>query len=245
MALSRTDRGNTQAAYAGQSDGWALTSASFSPAAGALLIALWAEATTTATPDITMSTTLSGQGSWTEYGLATDDGFGNLIHSRIAWSVCGGSPGSGTVTATTNGTGATAGGMLTVIEVTGQDTVTPVRQNDTTTNDGSAGTLDLNFASSVQSTSFIFAVGNMHGSDGSITVPSGHTKIDQMVTGSWAPTFSEDVTTPGAQNNQFGGGSTGGPNTGVIIEVAEATAQAYMKLWGGVPFALGGTKGRW
>lgn len=231
MALGRTDRGNVQAAYGGKATGWALTSASFSPAAGALLVALWAEATTTAVPDITVTTSLSGVGSWTEYGIAVDDTFGNLIHARIAWALCGASPGTGTVTATTNGAAPTAGGMLSVVEFSGHDTTTPIRQNVTGQN-ASGDTLTLNLASAVLATSMTLSVGNMHGTTGSIVPPSGMTQLTsaQMATGSWAPTFAMDATPPGAQNNQWTGGSVGAVSTGVLIEVAQSTAPAELIL---------------
>lgn len=216
MALARTNRGTKTLTYASQSTN-TLVSNSFTPAAGALLVVMFQEVTTDSTPSLTMSSTFTGQGSWTTYSAVADDGFGSKIVTRIAWSVCGASPGTGTVTATRRSGTFSMAMQAEYIEVTGQDTTTPVAQNVTNTN-GAVTSIPLNFGSAPASTSYLFFASDMNGST-SVAAPSGATGLGQFAMGSFVGENAEKLGS-GSQNNSFTGGSGGAVNSGVAIEVA-------------------------
>lgn len=98
MALTLTNRGTKSLAYAFQATN-TLVSDSFSPAAGALLVVCFEEVTDDSTPSLTVTSSFSGQGAWSYAGQSYFNGFEYNV-CRIAWSLCGGSPGTGTVTCT-------------------------------------------------------------------------------------------------------------------------------------------------
>ena len=244
MALSRTNRGAANQAYSTTSSN-TLTSGSFTPAGGAVLLALFTEATTDDTPALTVSSTHSGQGSWTVYTAIGDDGFGSKIVSYIGWSVCGPSPGAGTITATRRAGSFSMGMNCDYVEVAGADGSTPVRQNKTNTS-GAVTTIDLNLTSSPLASSFLFFSTLMNGTTGVVTVPTGTTQIGtQFAIGSFCSTSAEDLSSV-AQNNQFTGGNGGNTNSGVAIEIQASTGAPVVKFFGGTPFAgLSQQKGRW
>lgn len=173
MPLARTNRGTKSVNYAGSNSTNTLTSNAFTPAGGALLVVLFDEITNDAGHALTMSSTFSGQGAWTIYSVNRDDGFGNKWIARIAWSVCGGSPGSGTVTCT-RPAGSTASGMFAeFIEVTGQDAAAPIRQN--AQNSGTGSSLATTLGSAPLASSYLFtSVGD---SATGAAAPSGMTML--------------------------------------------------------------------
>lgn len=242
MPLSRTARGNKNQAFASTSAN-TLVSNSFTPAAGALLLCLFEEATSDATPSLTMSSTFTGQGAWTVRHVFDSDGFGSMIVSAIAWSVCGASPGTGTVTATRRAGTFSMGMNCDFVEVTGQD-ASPERQYQTASLTASS-TVPVNLSSAPLSSSFLFFASCIDGSTGVVTAPTGTTLIgSQFAIGSFCGSNVEDLSSV-AQNNSFTGGNGGSRETAVVIEVAEQSGYPIPKRWGGVPFTAIGQRGRW
>lgn len=217
-----------------------LTSSSFSPAAGALLVVFFDEYTRDTTPSLTMSSTFTSQGAWTKYSFAsTDDGFGNFFTAYIAVSVCSGSPGSGTITCTRRAGTFSMSMFAEFIEVTGQASV-PVAQSHTALGTGSAS-LANNFTSVPTSTSYVFA-SEIDGGSGTPAAPSGMTALGSFALDtSWTAAHAEKLGSA-AQNNSWTG--LGAFTDGAVaIEIAQAVPSANRKSWGGVPFA--GQLGRW
>lgn len=222
MALSRTNRGTKTLAWASQSTN-TLTSNSFTPTAGSMILVIFHEITSDATPSLTLSSTLSGMGSWTQDGITLSDGFGSLIVTRYAWAICGATPGTGTVTVTRRAGTFNMGMFVEFIQINGQKS-SPIRQS--VKNTQSSGTsLALNFGSSVLSSSYIFS--GVHDSNSTDpTVPSGHTALGNftMVSGSFRGRNSEKLGS-GAQNNSWT--ALGGfMSTGIILEIEQAVAVA-------------------
>lgn len=218
MGLARTNRGNVALAE-GTNSNPSVTSASFTPAAGALLVVLIAQyAFGTGNNTFAMSSTFTGQGAWTIRSVTRDDGFTNIMGSAIAWSVCGGSPGTGTVTVSGK-TGSILGSLAAeFIEVTGQDASPEAQQ---VTNSGTGATLATNFGATPAATSMLF--GTAVDGSGTPTVPSGFTNLATAVmsSGGWNSRNGEDLAS-GAQNNSWGAGSF--CTTAALIEVAEGAA---------------------
>lgn len=241
MALSRTDRGNQSLAYASQSTN-TLTSASFSPAAGSLLLVLYAELTDDSTPSLTMSTTLSGVGSWTQDGIVVDDGFGTYVLARFAWAVCGGSPGTGTVTCTRRAGTFNMGMGATFLEISGQDS-SPARQSvENTNSDGE--TLALNFSSSPLASSMAFTVCIDDDNNATMAIPSGFTQIDSMVLfDQWTIKTAEDLASAAQNNSWTGLGAF--RSAAQAIEIVESSGSPHIKRLGGIPFAGGTDLRRW
>jgi len=233
MALSRTNRGTKSLSLAVQATD-TLVSDSFSPAAGSLLVVLFDEYTRDATPSLTMSSTFSGQGAWTTYSFtATDDGFGNFFVGRIAVSVCGASPGTGTVTCTRRAGSVSMSMFAEFIEVSGQNAVAQSK-----TNVGTGSTLALNFDSAPAASSMVFA-SCIDGGSGAIDVPSGFTMLGAFALDtSWRVEHAEDLASA-AQNNSWS--NLGSFNNGAVgIEISEQSGYPITKRWGGVT-----GKGRW
>lgn len=232
MPLARTNRGNASITYTSTATA-AITSGSFTPAAGALLLALWNETTTDGTPSLTMSVSGFSVGSWTTISATpTDDGFGNLMVCRIAYAVVSSSA-AGTVTGTRRAGTFTMGANMEVIEVTGQ-AASPVPQsvNNVLT---TVTSLPLNLGSAPAATSMLFSC--CQDGDGTPgTVPSGFTGLASGTEG-FSYANAEDLAS-GAQNNSW----TGLGNflsMGVLVEIAEAQGQPAVKRLGGHPFAPG------
>lgn len=239
MPLARTNRGNA-ALPEGTNTNPSVTSASFSPAAGSLLVVLIAQyASGTGNNTFSLSSTFSGQGAWTVRSITRDDGFTNIMGSAIAWSVCGASPGTGTVTVSGK-TGSILGSLFAeFIEVTGAAASPEAQQ---VTNSGTGATLATNFGATPAASSYVFGTA-MDGS-GTPTVPSGFTNLATatMSSGGWAARNGEDLASV-AQNNSWGAGNF--CTTAALIEIAEAQGQPAAKRWGGVAFAGAGARGRW
>jgi len=236
MALSRTNRGNFTLTYDNASHtNPALSSSSFSPAGGSLLVAMVEEVTYgDASALITMSSTFSGQGAWTRYSSTlTDDGFGSYFRAYIFTSLCGGSPGSGTVTATSHAGSYIQGTFMEVIEVSGQSG-SPVAQSQNAVGTGSS--LALNFSTAPASTSYVFT-NCIDGGSNTPTTPSGMTGLAAgAIPGpSWNSKHAEKLGSASQNNSWTSLGNFN--NGGVAIEIAQATGGATAKRWGGVPFA--------
>lgn len=233
MPLARTNRG-TQTLAEGNNNNPSVTSASFSPAAGALLVVLIAQyASGTGNCTFSLSSSFSGQGAWTVRSITRDDGFTNIMGSAIAWSVCGASPGSGTVTMSGK-TGTILGSIFAeFIEVTGEAASPEAQQ---VTNSGTGASLATNFGATPAASSYVFGTA-MDGS-GSLTVPSGFTALGtaSMSGGGWVAANAEDLASV-AQNNSWSTGSF--CSTAALIEIAEAVGHPYVKRLGGHPFAPG------
>lgn len=108
----------------------AITSASVSPSANALLVvAAGCPFTATALP-VTFSDTLSGGSlTWTVYSF--NIGGGNSANIAFGVAVCGATPGSGTITATWNSASVTRRSLIVCQVASGFNTVTPVAQSKT------------------------------------------------------------------------------------------------------------------
>lgn len=208
MALALTTRGTAYHASASS-----VASSSFTPAGGALLVVL-VEELNTGTPTLTVTSTFAGQGSWTYYTVQASNGY-EVHTSRIAVSVCGASPGSGTITVTRSGGGSTYGMFAEFLELTGQHASTPVRQSKTNSSTGTS--LALNFDSAPEATSIsLFTI--LEGNNNP-TIPSGTTQLgSQSITGgSFYGEHAYD-TSP-AQNNSWTNLGSFYAN-GVAVEIA-------------------------
>lgn len=241
MPLARTNRGTKNQTYASTSAN-TLVSNSFTPAAGALLVVMFAEITDDASHSLTVTSSHSGTGSWTTYTAVIDDGFGSYAITRIAWAVCGASPGAGTVTCTRNAGLKNMGMGCEFVEVSGQDS-TPVPQNKTNTV-SATDTLALNFTSAPASTSYLFFACH-DGNSVAPTAPSGTTALGsyQTSTGGFYGRNAEKLGS-GSQNNSFTGLGYF-ISSGVAIEVAEQSGYPITKRWGGVTHAAITNEGRW
>lgn len=245
--LGRTNRGTQSLGYALQTTN-TLVSGSFSPAAGALIVVLFDEVTYDAGHSLTMSSTFTGQGSWTVYSAVQPDGYGNYYISRIAWSVCGATPGTGTVTCT-RPAGSTYQGMFAeFIEVSGQDTVTPVAQH--VENTGVSTSLVLTFAGVPVTSSFVFS--NCHDANSTAPgTPSGMTALgsfnSDIGNGGGYSAHAEVLLTASQTNTWNGLGNF--VNAGVAIEVVsapDATGSALPSRRGAnIPGMAGRTRRGW
>ena len=243
MALARNNRGTSSVAYALNTNA-SVTSASFSPVAGALLVVILQEVTTDTSMAVTMSSTFTGQGAWTKYTVNQNDGYGNMIDSHIAWSVCGSAPGAGTVTATARAGTFNSSYFMEVIEVTGQ-APSPIAQSITNYNSASTS-LALNFALPPNMPSYCFFGANMNGTTTGVAAPGTTLGSFDMASGNFAAKHAEKLGLGfSAQNNSYTGGSGGSVNSGVGIEVAQSTGGSLTKRWGGIPFAGISQKGQW
>lgn len=239
MALSLTTRGTKTLAYALQATN-TLVSDSFSPAAGALVVCMFEEVTDDTTSSLTMSSTLTGQGAWTQAGLAYYNGFEYQV-SRIAWSVCGAAPGTGTVTATRRAGSFNMGMFAEFLELGGVDTAAPVVQQ--ITNSGASSSLALNFASSPLASSItLFSI--CEGQQNPVT-PSGTTALAEhnIVSTFWGDHAYD--TTPAQNNSWTGLGAFA--QCGTAIEVADSPGSALATRRGLYVPGLAGrsTPGKW
>lgn len=152
------------------------TTASISPTGGALLIACCGILRNSSIPSMTVSDTLSGTGSWTQYTLVTSD---NKARASIFVAKAGATPGSGTITFSYTGSNPSRQAWQ-VIEITGQDTTTPVIQNTSGQTSGTSITVTLGSALTAGNLSFGFINA---GDTASVTVGSGETEIAEATSG--------------------------------------------------------------
>lgn len=237
MALSRTNRGTAALSHGFQSTA-TITSGSFTPAAGSVLVVLFSEVTDDSTPALTLSTSGFTVGSWSYYSATpASDGFGSYAVTRIALAEVTSSA-AGTVTCTRDSGSFNMAMFAEFIEVTGASGPTAARN---VSNSGSGTSLALNFGSAPAATSYLFSA-CIDGDGTAGTVPSGHTGL---ATGNVSfTTKGSEKLGSGAQNNSWTGlGSF--LCVGTLVEIGEASGQPAAKRWGGVAHAATGARGRW
>jgi hypothetical protein len=178
MALSRTNRGTAQVAYATAATNTA-TSSSFTPAAGALMIAMLGQFTDDLTSAITASDTHAGSGSWTVVTNQVND-VSNRYQAGYAWAIAGASPGAGTVTITRTAGTTTSGLVVSFEELSGHDPTTPIRQSITNTALSSA-TMNLTLGGAALAASYGYSM-VIDDNAGTPTTPSGFTQLDLFAT---------------------------------------------------------------
>lgn len=122
------------------------TTASFTPTANALVIAVSSACRASSTPTtIAISSTHTGLvGSWTEITIRNS---GGTAKQSLFYRFAGGSPSAGTCTFTYSGASNPTRKSWIVDEITGVDTTTPIRQS--TTNETTGTTLTATLASAV------------------------------------------------------------------------------------------------
>lgn len=158
-----------------------LTSASYTPTANGLqIVVISGTGSINGQTLSSVSSTHSGTGSWNFVGWTPSAS--SKVSVYIAWAVTGASPGSGTFTATFVST--TTDNQLTVCEITGQDTTTPVDSSQGASNplgDATTSTtpsLTLNTSPTTNDVTFgAFASRNLGGSD--ISAGAGFTALVQ------------------------------------------------------------------
>lgn len=136
--------------------GATLDSGSFTPTAGALMIALAPSRTANSRASVTFTSGFGTVSGWTTATTYTEYGSA-LVATTIGWAIADGSPGAGVVTGTWSGT--VNGRQLYVVEVaSGFDTSSPIRQAK---NDGAASGTSLtdDFSSTPLSGSLLLSVG--------------------------------------------------------------------------------------
>lgn len=207
------------------------TTASFTPTANALLVVIAGTLDNASGIDLTgISCTHSGAGSWTEQaGAAHDDG--STRYEAIAIYTCkmGASPGSGTVSVTTNNNSQRT--VISVLEVTGED-ATPVGYTGTGGESGSScgSTVSFNLSGTPASTSMV--IGGVYCADDTtpndIAPGTGFTEaVDQNSGGSSITGTLHVMYDSGSADNSLDWSSlpTGSrPRSAVGIEIKEAAA---------------------
>lgn len=230
MALARINRGNWTLPQ-GTSSNRSLTSASFSPAGGALLLVMGSQFASGAGNNLfTMSSTFTGQGAWTVRSIIQDDGSANFLGSFIAWSVCGSSPGTGTVTMTGKSGRITTSIFMEIIEITGA-TGSPETQQVTNASTGSSLATDFVAPPGGRSYCFFTALDTS-----ALTVPSGTTALAtaSMTSSGWVAANAEILGSATQANSWTTGGSW---TTGVAMEIAEMIIPVpALRFRGGVLF---------
>lgn len=197
--LSRTNRGNGTLGYALQTAN-TITSGSFSPTGGSVLIVMMGEFTNDPTPSFSVTDTFTGTSGWTVAQTSTNDG-SNWYHSGIAWATAGPNPGTGTVTATRRAGNFSMGMQAEFISVVGNPAAA-VLQNVLNTANLSAS-LALNFTNAPVSSSFLFST--ITDDNSNPTLPTWFVALANnqpdpaMPSATWD---AEDLTSPN-QNNTW------------------------------------------
>lgn len=188
--------------------GTSATTASFTPTANALLLAIGAARIAAGVPP-TITDSLGG--TWTQVHADADQEFG-AINGNIYYQVVGSSPSAMTVTATSTGALHTG---LHVVEITGAGTDFTNFVFDT----DAAGDPSLTMAAfDASSLCMAFCVGNAGGSG--YTQPSGYTELlDTAITTNLRMNSSYDVSSPGTAHT-WTGVSTDTIAYGLEIKVA-------------------------
>lgn len=215
MGLARTNRGTGSIAYTSNST-LTITSGSFTPPVDALLLCLWSEVTTDATPDMVLTATGFTITSPAYLSIVQDDGFGNYAVCRIAYCRVLTSA-AGTLVCTRGAGTFTMGAHAEWIEITGEGIAAPVPQYITNVLAGSA-TFPLNLPSAPAASSMVFT--NCIDAGGTTpTVPSGFTALGNFSMG-FNSANGEDLASA-AQNNDWTTPSTFYA-IGVMVEIIEA-----------------------
>lgn len=171
-----------------------VSSASISPAANALLFAMWSTEIAGTPAAEAISDTLSGGSlTWTPLNHATDNDFHS---SGIWWAVTGASPGTGVVSVNITSQG-TMRQTLTITQVEGADLVSPIVQSKNNSGNFTSNpstTLNLSPASDSLVLGFLHIESNT-----AVTEGAGFTLVSNQLVGTTEQTATEyDDTTPGS-----------------------------------------------
>ena len=212
-----------------------VTSNSISPSANALLVALvgWVEDGVTNPEPFTCSDSLTGTSAWTVHvttSYVINTGIWN-VNAVICTAVTGSSPGSGTVTVTSDGT-ATGRKNLHVVEVSqGYDASTPVRQTKAGGDPGTgATTLTLMLDSTPLSTSIVFGVIGLNADTvNGVTPGATFTELGDTVASAGESEcvaesqYDEDDATTTVDWDNGAHSSADGGSAGVAVEIQQGT----------------------
>lgn len=156
------------AAISTTTDAATFTTASFTPSADAVLLT-----THRVSGAVFLTHTISGGGlSWTSLGINPSGSTSN----EIWWAVTGSSPSAMTITYTTNGGNAT-GCLLSVLQFTGANTSSPIRQSKAASLNAANPTITFDSAT-LTTNGYMGSVGTA--STNVITQPTGWTEADEL-----------------------------------------------------------------
>lgn len=180
MALARTDRGTASLAFTGATPITTITSGAFTPAANSLIVVMYVGLAFSTTWTVTASSTHAGIGTWSYVDAHIIAFTDYRMRCTIAYAQVGGSPGSGTVSMAREAGEIDFGAAMSIEEISGHNTTTPVRQSDTETGAG-VTTLTTTLTSTPRADSIVYAqAGDLFGTIGD---PSGYTLLDALAVG--------------------------------------------------------------
>lgn len=206
-----------------------LASGNISPSANALLIiALGVLKASAPAPTITgASTTLSGIGSWTVRANVSGSA-SNVQEQAFITAQAGATPGTGTVTATW--TNASNVNTMSVYEVTGHNTTTPVAQEKTGT--GTSASPSITLDSTPTSTSLVLGLVCSRADSGGITPGANYTELaDILADGPVDLAHEVEFDRTSATTTVNWSDATTSNNTMGAIEIAEASGEVTVKPW--------------
>lgn len=190
-----------------------ITTASVSPTGGALLMmSIGCRGALLAT--FTISDTFTGTGAWTQLYI----GAGTTAHA-LFYAKAGATPGSGTVTITYSSNQVRS--AWTLDQITGQDTTTPVPQNNT--GSSTVDTLSISLGSALASGSKSYGTCSTRAA-ASIGPGGAETEIQEQNSTGASPTYANSQWYTTQTISWATLGTTA--NRGVVIEIAEAAAAA-------------------
>jgi hypothetical protein len=217
VTLSRTNRGFDSRSYATTAAN-TVTSSSFTPAAGALLVVLYHEFTDDHTPTLVVTNTHAGTGAWSYIDI-TDNDTTNWYVARAAYAVIGGSPGAGTVTYTRRAGTNSVGMYADLIEVTSTLGTPTVKQSITGISTGASLTVTL--PATPATSSYVFSALTAD-STTAVADPTGYTnRFTFAIVGSVSMPDSEKLSSAAAAVAWTGLGSYHA--AGLALEVADPT----------------------
>lgn len=158
------------------------TTASISPSANALLLVVVSVTVAAESPSISsITSTLSGLGTWTAIGETWHDAANNSFVA--AWRCkCGATPGSGTVTV--NASVSFNRWVVSVIEITGENTTTPVANFKSGT--GTSATPSLTLDSTPAADSCVIGVLTSQGDTNGVTEGGAYVELIDISSGGGA-----------------------------------------------------------
>lgn len=235
MALSYTDRLSKDQPSAFTTTA-TLTCTAFTPAAGALIVALHSEFTSDSAGSVTFDAPAGWGITWTKYQRSTTDS-ANYYRAAIGVGVVTGTPSLGSPTITRRDGSFSMSQWGHWIEVSGQ-AASPITESVSAIDSGS-GSMALTLAAPPAATSYLFSVFQDDTYDASPTVPSGWTLLSRSNSGDG---YRHAGAMKAGSGNQTSTWTTlnNYHNVGVLIVVAEdsTTGQPYIKrVSGGLPFA--------
>lgn len=223
MAISVTHRGNfrttTDQSLGPDSAPTTATSASFSPAAGAVLVVVcagydnpsnvaWGPSASTTLSGVTFTRTVNNVGPGTNEGAS------------IFTATCGATPGTGTVTITRTGGNDYQWLVCDLFEVTGAQS----DFTNTGSGSGTGSTLGISLGSAPTNTSAVFGVCYGNGSTGDSVSVSGATTVSNVGTTYDRYTSIRDTDGSLATTYTWGSYGSGEAKFGAVIEIkASAT----------------------